>query len=75
MSPSTAETVLTMQDFRSVQEIIYRHCGIRLPDTKLEMVQGRLRRRLQACQMTSYKVYLDSQPSHSFDDLTAKALG
>ena len=50
---------LSAKDFRHVQEVIYRHCGIRLPDTKLEMVQGRLRRRLQACQMTSYRIYLD----------------
>ncbi|MEN9360001.1 MAG: hypothetical protein RL095_1536 [Verrucomicrobiota bacterium] len=77
MSTST-EPVLTMTDLRRVQEIIYRHCGIRLPDSKQEMVQGRLRRRLQACGVASYSSYLDwigkpagkAEFTHFIDSLT-----
>jgi chemotaxis protein methyltransferase CheR len=79
MTPSITESsVLTMKDLRRIQEIIYRHCGIRLPDTKQEMVQGRLRRRLQASSMNSYPAYLDwiaspagkNEFTHFIDSLT-----
>lgn len=54
------ETVeLTAEEFRSFQEYIYQHSGIRIPETKRSMLSNRIRRRLRATGITSFQEYFD----------------
>ncbi len=46
------------RDFRTVQKLIYDHAGIRLSDTKQDMVYSRVIRRLRATQLGSFSDYL-----------------
>ena len=46
-------------DFRRVRELIYKHAGISLAQTKEEMVYSRLVRRLKATGIDSFGEYLD----------------
>ncbi|WP_277656078.1 CheR family methyltransferase [Seleniivibrio woodruffii] len=49
---------LTNAEFAQIQDYIQKNCGIRLPVTKKNMVEGRLRRRLKTLGMGSYSDYL-----------------
>jgi chemotaxis protein methyltransferase CheR len=44
-------------ELRLFQELVYREAGIRMPDAKHNLVQGRLRRRLDALGLDSYRAY------------------
>ncbi|WP_051321334.1 CheR family methyltransferase [Chrysiogenes arsenatis] len=46
-------------DFKRLKEYIESHCGIKLGDTKRQMVEGRLRKRLREHGFASYREYLD----------------
>ena len=52
------EFSFTPRDFERVRQIIYRHAGIVLNDSKYDMVYGRLVRRLRANQLASFDAYL-----------------
>jgi chemotaxis protein methyltransferase CheR len=53
------EFAYTRDDFDKVRELIHAHAGIRLNDTKVEMVYGRLVRRLRALHLTSFSSYIE----------------
>lgn len=46
------------RDFKTVQKLIYGHAGIRLSDTKQDMVYSRMIRRLRATGLSSFADYL-----------------
>ena len=46
------------RDFKTVQKLIYEHAGIRLSDTKQDMVYSRMIRRLRATGLSSFADYL-----------------
>ena len=48
---------LSQRDFARLAEFIQRYSGIRMPSSKATMVEGRLRRRLQATGIPSLKDY------------------
>ena len=54
----TREFAYTRGDFDKVRELIYAHAGIRLNDTKQEMVYSRLVRRLRPLHITSFDTYI-----------------
>ncbi len=50
---------LSERDFRRLSEIISSECGIKMPGTKKIMLEARLRKRLKALSIDSYKDYCD----------------
>jgi chemotaxis protein methyltransferase CheR len=58
ISERTREFTYTRGDFQRVCELIYTHAGIRLNETKQEMVYGRLARRVRALELESFGSYL-----------------
>lgn len=50
---------LSVKDFERIADLIGREVGIKLPAGKRLMVEGRLRRRLRALQLTSFAAYGD----------------
>lgn len=52
-----AQPTLTAGDMRLFQDLIYHEAGIRLPDVKVNLVQGRLRKRLEALGLGTYRDY------------------
>ncbi|MGY8771390.1 MAG: CheR family methyltransferase [Pirellulales bacterium] len=48
---------LKQDEFHTFQEFIYRNSGIRIPEKKLSMLSGRIRRRLKACKMDKFQSY------------------
>ncbi len=55
-------------EMRLFQELIYREAGIRLADVKANLVQGRLRKRLEALGLDSFRAYHDLVTSPGHDD-------
>lgn len=47
-------------DFKHVQRLIYQHAGIRLADTKQDMVYSRIIRRLRATGLKTFREYLST---------------
>lgn len=56
---STGESRLRQRDFDVLAQLIERHAGIKMPDKKTTMLEGRLRRRLRERGMTSFDQYCD----------------
>lgn len=50
---------LSQRDFRQLAEYIYNYSGIKMPDTKRTMLEGRLRKRLRATGHHSFREYCD----------------
>ncbi|MES5098549.1 CheR family methyltransferase [Agrobacterium sp. BA1120] len=50
---------LSSRDFRQLAEFIYNYCGIKMPDSKRSMLEGRLRKRLRATGCPSFSAYCD----------------
>ena len=48
---------LTQRDFRQLSSFIYDYCGIKMPDTKRTMLEGRLRKRLRATGHATFSDY------------------
>lgn len=46
-------------EFRRLADFIHAHCGIRLPSAKRIMVESRLRKRLRALGLSSFREYCD----------------
>ena len=55
---------ISEQQFRRLAQFIEGHCGIKMPSTKLTMVEGRLRRRVRATGLGSLSEYC----RYLFDD-------
>jgi len=53
------EDHLSLADFAKIATLIGNEAGIRLPPAKRLMVEGRLRRRLRALQLTTFDAYAD----------------
>ena len=56
-SNAQAEPTLSSSELGLFQELMYREAGIRLPDVKQNLVQGRLRKRLDTLELGSYRDY------------------
>jgi chemotaxis protein methyltransferase CheR len=52
------EFLYTVEDFERIRTILYRHSGIKLNDSKKEMVYTRLGRRLRATGLKTFREYL-----------------
>lgn len=48
---------LTPGEFKIITRVIYDHTGISLPETKLTLLSNRLRKRLQALELHTFKEY------------------
>lgn len=53
------ERRLSESSFRIIKEIILTHSGINLNNTKIELVKNRLRKRLKALKISSYREYCE----------------
>ena len=51
--------VMSKADYSRLSNLIQTHCGIRLPPAKKTMLEGRLRKRLNALGMNSFSAYCD----------------
>ena len=47
------------REFASLSRFIYEQCGIKMPEAKRTMLEGRLQKRLRALGMTSFTDYVD----------------
>ncbi len=56
---SMQRPVLSDTDFRRIRRFVERHIGIRLPDIKKVMVEGRLQKHLVQLKITSFREYCD----------------
>ena len=59
-SGSDREFVFTKADFEKVKELIHRHAGIALGESKQNMVYSRLARRLRVLKLTRFSDYLQT---------------
>lgn len=50
---------LSPSEFDKIRSFIESHCGIKLPPTKKQMVEGRLRKRIRKFGFSTYGEYLD----------------
>lgn len=50
---------LSTRDFRELANFIYEYCGIKMPETKRSMLEGRLRKRLRATGYSTFSEYCD----------------
>ncbi|MBO9099671.1 MULTISPECIES: CheR family methyltransferase [unclassified Rhizobium] len=50
---------ISKRNFEKLAQFIYEYSGIKMPTTKLTMLEGRLRRRLRATGITSFDDYCD----------------
>ncbi|WP_337267233.1 CheR family methyltransferase [Oryzifoliimicrobium ureilyticus] len=69
MSIAVAETPsvnerLSQRNFQKLANFIYDYCGIKMPPSKLTMLEGRLRRRLRVTQHSSFDEYCDYLFNH-----------
>ena len=58
-NPNTAGFEFTAGDFERVRKLIYARAGIKLNDSKQNMVYSRLTRRIRSLGLTSFGAYLD----------------
>jgi chemotaxis protein methyltransferase CheR len=65
MMPATHE--LNDKQFRTISDLVYRHCGINLKDGKEALVKARLMKRLRAIGMDSVESYLQLIESKAGD--------
>ena len=56
--PDQKEFLFTSSDFERIRTLLYQHSGIKLSDSKSNMVYSRLARRLRATGMKSFQDYL-----------------
>ena len=53
------EDSLSSRDFRQLASFIYDYCGIKMPEAKRSMLEGRLRKRLRATGFSTFGAYCD----------------
>ena len=68
------ELALSTSELRLFQDLMYREAGIRLPDVKQNLVQGRLRKRLDALGLGSYREYHSHITAHGHADELQRCL-
>ncbi|HLL89854.1 MAG TPA: protein-glutamate O-methyltransferase [Tepidisphaeraceae bacterium] len=51
--------MLVEQDFKTISDVIYRHCGINLHDGKQELVEARIAKRVRETGFPSARAYID----------------
>lgn len=56
--PEQKEFLFTQSDFERIRTMLYRHSGIKLNDSKMDMVYSRVVRRLRATGLKSFEDYL-----------------
>jgi len=56
--PEQKEFLFTPADFELVRSMLYKHSGIKLNDSKMDMVYSRLARRLRATGLKTFQEYL-----------------
>nr|WP_255695997.1 protein-glutamate O-methyltransferase CheR [Shinella sp. NM-101] len=59
MRAQAGEDGLSSRNFEALSRYIYDYSGIKMPITKLTMLEGRLRRRLRATGIPSFNAYCD----------------
>lgn len=57
-SPEQKEFLFTPKDFERIRSMLYKHSGIKLNDSKMDMVYSRLARRLRATGLKTFQDYL-----------------
>jgi chemotaxis protein methyltransferase CheR len=76
---NTFDDSLSQRDFRQLAAYIYDYCGIKMPDTKRSMLEGRLRKRLRATGCGTFSAYcnylfreggMDAESIHLIDVVT-----
>ncbi|MGA7720497.1 MAG: CheR family methyltransferase [Ignavibacteriaceae bacterium] len=50
---------LKLTEFKKLSAEIYKLCGIQLPDSKLSLIEGRVRRRVKSLGLNSFKEYME----------------
>lgn len=65
--PEQKEFLFTLSDFERIRAMLYQYSGIKLNDSKKDMVYSRLTRRLRATGMKSFQNYL-AQLEHEQGD-------
>ena len=50
---------LRLSEFNLLSAEIYKLCGIQLPETKISLIEGRVRKRIKALGLKSFREYLD----------------
>jgi Methylase of chemotaxis methyl-accepting proteins len=60
-----ADDRLSNRNFEALSRYIYDYSGIKMPPTKLTMLEGRLRRRLRATGLSSFNDYCDYLFKHA----------
>src|SRR3954453_12446665 len=77
--PTDAATHLGPRDFQRLASFIESYSGIKMPPTKVNMVEGRLRKRVRATGMANLKQYcnylfsqngLEAEAVHLIDAVT-----
>jgi chemotaxis protein methyltransferase CheR len=56
--PEQKEFLFTSADFERIRSMLYKHSGIKLNDSKMDMVYSRLARRLRATGLKTFQEYL-----------------
>ena len=56
--PEQKEFLFTQSEFERIRTLLYQHSGIKLNDSKKDMVYSRLGRRLRATGLKSFQEYL-----------------
>lgn len=54
-----SEDTLSLREFRQLASFIDTYCGIKMPESKRSMLEGRLRKRLRAVGATTFAAYCD----------------
>ncbi len=65
---ASENVVLSERDFRTISEMVYKHCGINLHDGKKELVRARLAKRLRTGHFKTFAEYM----KHVMADKTGK---
>lgn len=60
------DVVLSKKDFRTISDLVYKHCGINLHEGKKELVRARLAKRLRLGKFKTFQEYM----KHVLEDKT-----
>jgi chemotaxis protein methyltransferase CheR len=66
--PEQKEFLFTASDFERVRSMLYKHSGIKLNDSKMDMVYSRLARRLRATGLKTFQDYLARVEQHQDEE-------
>ena len=66
--PDQKEFNFTSADFERIRSMLYKHSGIKLNDSKMDMVYSRLARRLRAAGLKTFHDYLNRVESQQDEE-------